>query len=117
DGAFYGGDSAGLAAAGAAGIDHCAIVGAVTRRLNDDIAGKAKVVAKREQLGLARVAGGVLALGRVGKHVARPENVAMRVDTAPGQLKLWLARSGVPVQPSRSFFEYHLSLSLSWTKA
>ena len=62
-----GGDAARLAAGRLERIDHRAVVGAVAGGLHDDVAREAEVVAQREQLLLARVAGRVLALGRVGE--------------------------------------------------
>ena len=44
------------------------------------------MIAQSEELRFARVAGGVLALGRVGELGPRAENVAMRVDGSRRQL-------------------------------
>ena len=63
-------------------IDQRAVVGAVTGRLDDDVLVEAEMVAQREQLVLRGVARRVLALRRVGKLVAGPEDVAMRIDGA-----------------------------------
>ena len=64
------------------GVDHRAVVRAVAGGLDDDVAADPEVVAQREQLLLAGVARGVLALRREGELVARPEDVAVRVDRA-----------------------------------
>jgi hypothetical protein len=71
-----------LAAAGHAGVDHGAIVGPVTGRLHDNVAGESEVIAQSEELRLARVARGVLALGNVRELGPGAEDVAMRVDAA-----------------------------------
>ena len=88
------------AAAGAAGIDHRAVVGAVAGGLHDDVAREAEVIAQREQLRLAGVAGRVLSLGRVGELRARAEHVAVRVHRA-GRRREAAACSGCGYQSSQ----------------
>jgi hypothetical protein len=70
-----------------AGVDHRAVVGAVAGGLHDHVAREAEVVAQREELLLAGVAGRVLALGREGEFGAGAEHVAVRVDAAGRQLE------------------------------
>ena len=70
------------AVARAARVGHRAVVGAVAGGLHDDVAREAEVIAQREELRLARVARGVLSLGRVWKLGAGAEHVAVRVDRA-----------------------------------
>ena len=64
-----------------------------------------EVLAQREQLLPARVAGRVLALGRVGKLRARPEHVAVRIHAVGRQLEARLAGTRVPVQPAGRLLE------------
>ena len=90
---------AGPAAGGADGVDHRPVVGAVAGGLDDDVAADSEVVAQREELLLARVAGRVLALGREGELVARPEDVAVGVDRAGRQRERGRGRTRMPVQP------------------
>src|SRR5208282_2601231 len=80
-------------------------VGAVARRLDDDVARKAEMIAQGKQLRLARVARRVLALGRIRKLGAWPEHVAMRVDAAERKRKSRLARRLEPVEPALGLLE------------
>ena len=66
-----GGDTARPATGGLDGVDHGAVVRAVAGCLHDDVAADAQVVAEGEKLLLARVARGVLALGRE-RELVRP---------------------------------------------
>ena len=72
-----------------------------------------EVVAQREQLHLACVARRVLALRRVGELRAGAEHVAVRVDGTGRQLQAWLARVGVPVEPTGGLGEFHFDLGQS----
>ncbi len=67
------------------GVHQGAVVRAVATGLHDHIALEAQKVAQGEQLFLGGVAGGVLAAGMIGKHVARAEHVAVRVHRALGR--------------------------------
>src|SRR5208282_1265353 len=87
------------------GVDHRAVVGAVAGRLNDDVAGKAQVIAEREELRLARVAGRVLALGRVREFGAGAEHVAMRIGAARRDPEARPAGAIVPVEPALGLLE------------
>ena len=82
-------DSARSALAREQRVDHRAVVGAMTRRLHDDVAIEAETVAKREQLRLAGVARGVFALGRVRELGPRPKHMAMRVDGSAAEARSW----------------------------
>ena len=70
-----------------------------------DVAREAEVVAQREQLRLARVARGVLPLGRVRKLRARAEHVAVRVHRAGRRREPRLARARAPVEPAGRLLE------------
>jgi hypothetical protein len=63
-------------------IDHSAIIGAVTGRLHDDIAGETEMIAQGKELGPRRIAGRILTLGRVREFDARTKDMTMRVDRA-----------------------------------
>ena len=92
----HGGDATRPAVAGKQGVDHGAIVGAVAGRLHDDVAIETEMVAQREQLRLAGVAGRVFALGRVGELSARPEHMAMGVNGCREEAKslaCWACRT------------------------
>jgi hypothetical protein len=65
-------------------VDERTVVVAVAGRLHDDVALEPEVVAQREQLFLRGIAGRVLALGRIGEGIARPEYVAVRIH-GPGR--------------------------------
>ncbi len=67
-------------------------------RLDDHVALETEEIAQREQLLLGRVAGRVLALGRIGEHVARAEHVAVGVHRAGGRLVAGLSGIGVERQ-------------------
>ncbi len=101
DAALDGGHAARLAAAGQAGIDHRAVVGAVAGGLHDHVARKAEVVAQREQLLLAtRRRACTCARARTGNSAPGP-NTWQCASTAPGgQLEARLRRAGVPVEPA-----------------
>ena len=99
-------DAARFAVARKQGVDHRAVVGAVTGRLHDHVAIEAEMVAQREQLRLAGVARGVFALGRIRKLGARPEHMAMRVDGSGRKRKAGLARPIEPVEPALGLLEW-----------
>ena len=105
DAAADGGHAARPAAARAARVGHRAVVRAVAGGLHDDVAREAEVVAQREQLRLARVAGGVLPLGRVRELRARAEHVAVRVHRAGRRREPRLARARAPVEPAGGLLE------------
>src|SRR6185312_3024323 len=86
-------------------VDHRAVVGAVTGRLHDHVAGEAEMIAEREQLRLAGVAGGVFALGRIREPGPRPEHMAMRVDSPRGKRKARPAWAVEPVEPALRLLE------------
>ena len=90
------GNPAGHAAGGLKRVDHRAVVLAVAAGLHDHVAGQAQMVAKREQLVLAGISGGVFALGRKGKFRGRAEDMAMRVDRPSRGYEIGLFRAGVP---------------------
>ena len=60
----------------------------MTGALDDHVALEAQEVAQRKELLLGSVGGRVLALRRIGKHVARTEHMAMRIHGAGRQLEL-----------------------------
>ncbi|MPN22712.1 hypothetical protein SDC9_170095 [bioreactor metagenome] len=107
DRAAHGGNATGLAVGRLAGIDHRAVVGTVAGGLYDHIAGKAEMITQRKQLGLAGIARGVLALGRIGKFGAGTEYMAVGVHRTHRQLEAGLAGTGVPVKPAGGFLEFH----------
>ena len=102
DAAADGRDAARAAAAGAARVGHRAVVGAVAGGLHDDVAREAQVIAQREQLRLARVAGRVLPLGREGKLRPGTEHVAMRVHGAGRRQEPRLAAAARTSRASRA---------------
>ena len=63
---------------------------------------------------LLGVAGGVLALGRVGELRARAEHVAVRVHRARRRRELRLARARAPVEPAGRLLEASASASASF---
>src|SRR6202035_2148263 len=99
-------DAARSALARKQGVDHRAVVGAMTGRLHDHVAIESEVITQREQLRLARVARVVFALGRIRKLGPRPEHMAMRVDGSTGKRKAGLARPLVPVEPALGLLEW-----------
>jgi hypothetical protein len=87
DGAIDGGDAACLVTGRAQRIDQRAIVGAVAGGLDDDVLVEAQSIAQREELLLRGIRWRVLAFGRVRKHVARPEDVAMCIHRSRRDLE------------------------------
>ncbi len=63
------------------------------------------MVAQREELSLAGVAGRVFALGRVRELGAGAEHVAMRVDRAGRQREAGLRGAVEPVEPAPGLLE------------
>ena len=64
------------------GIERRAVVGAVAARLDNDIAGKAEMIAQRKKLFGASILGIVLGLGAEREIGFGSEDMAMRVDSA-----------------------------------
>src|SRR5471032_267211 len=77
----------------------------MTCSLHDHIAIKTQPIAQHEELLLARVTWGVLTLRRIGKSLARTEDMAMGVDRAWWKLKVGFGGALVPVQPPGCFLE------------
>src|SRR5207244_11636028 len=66
-------------------IDQGAIVGTVTRGLNDDVALKPEVIPEAPELHLRRIARRVAALGGVGKMRAGSEHVTVSIHRSLGR--------------------------------
>ena len=77
----------------------------MARGLDHDVAGKAELVAQGEELGLAGIAGRVLALGRERELGTGAEHVAMRIHRTGRWPKLRRARVRAPIKPPGSLFE------------
>ena len=73
--------------------------------LYDHIPCKAQMIAQREKLLLACIAGRVFTLWCIGKFSAGAKHMAMRINCACGQLKTWLGRAFEPIKPACGFRE------------
>ena len=93
----------GFAARSPEGIEHRAVVCAVTGGLYHHIFIKAQVITQRKKLCSGRITRGVFALWRVRKLRAWTKDVAVGVNRTGRQMQMRSAGPAVPVEPAGGF--------------